>query len=139
MGVAGVRVGYVVSQSANIDEIKKVQNPYAVNAFAVATIKALQSSEVREDMENYSSEVMEYSKPKVEDFYRKNNIKFYPSAANFHLLRADKSLAEFLKSKGIFIRVKESLPGMVRVSIGTKQDTEKYLSAVQEYLKTTQK
>jgi len=138
MGVAGVRVGYIVSQNANIDEIRKVQNPYAVNAFAVATVKTLQSSEVRGDMGNYASEVMEHSKPMVEDFYRKNNIKFFPSMGNFHLLRIEKGLVDFLKNKGIFIRVKESLPGMVRASIGTKQDTEKYLSAVGDYLKTTQ-
>lgn len=134
MGVAGVRVGYIVSQSANIDEIKKIQNPYAVNAFAVAAIKTLKFPEVKEDMENYASEAMKHSKPIVEDFYKRNNIKFFPSIGNFHLLKMEKGLADFLKTKGIFIRVKESLPGLVRVSIGTREDTKKYIKAFQEYL-----
>lgn len=134
MGVADLRLGYVISQSANIDVLKRFQNPFAVNAFAVAAVKTLENPEVRGDIENYVSEVMKSSKPAIEDFYRKNHINFFPSETNFHLLQADKGLADFLKTKGIFVRVKESLPGMVRVSIGTKQDTEKYLSAVQEYL-----
>ena len=134
MGIAGLRAGYIVSQKENRDELEKFRQPYEVNAFAVAAVKTLESPEVLKDIKNYVSEVMDVSKPILEEFYEKNGIKFFPSAANFHLLQTEKGLAEFLKSKGIFVRVKESLPGLVRVSIGTKEDTKKYIRAFQEYL-----
>ena len=101
-------------------------------------------------MEDYVKEVMERSKLKLEKFLREKNIFFYPSRANFLLLRfenldkmgdEDKSssspltadrVVEGLKSKGILVRPKSAPDGKkaIRVSIGRTKDTEKLISAL---------
>ena len=103
---------------------------------AAVAMKALRHPEVVDDIKKYIAEVMEVSKPMLEQFYRENNIKFYPSNAGFHLLQYN-GLSEFLKSKGILVRPRSDPKGTVRVSIGTREDTRKYLEAFQEYLNSS--
>ena len=135
MGISGLRAGCVVSQEKNIKELRKIRGPYDVNMAAAAAMKALRSPEVAADIKAYISEVMDVSKPMLEEFYTKNGIRFFPSGANFHLIEdRDRHITDFLKSKGILIRPRSDPPGTVRVSIGTREDTRKYLEALQEYL-----
>jgi len=136
MGISGLRAGCVVSQEKNIKELRKIRGPYDVNMAAAVAMKALRHPEVVDDIKKYIAEVMEVSKPMLEQFYRENNIKFYPSNAGFHLLQ-DNGLSEFLKSKGILVRPRSDPKGTVRVSIGTREDTRKYLEAFQEYLNSS--
>jgi len=103
---------------------------------ASAAMKALRHQTVRDDIKKYVDEVMKVSKPMLEDFYRKNGIKFFPSSAGFHLLE-EPGLYDFLRQKEgqrILIRPRSDPPGTVRVSLGTREDTEKYIEALQEYL-----
>lgn len=138
MGVSSLRAGYVISQKQNIEELKKIRGPYDVNMVAVAAIMALRHPEVVENMQGYVKEVMEVLKPMLEDFYRKNNIEFFPSGAGFHLIKAD-GLYDFLRSSEspypILVRPRSDPKGTVRVSIGTRDDTAKYMLAFTEYLK----
>ena len=147
-GLVSTRVGYLISQTKNIRELLKIRGPYDVNMFAkVAVISALEDLKY---MEDYVKEVMEKSKLKLEEFLREKNIFFYPSRANFLLLRfenldkmgdEDKSssspltadrVVEGLKSKGILVRPKSAPDGKkaIRVSIGRTKDTEKLISAL---------
>jgi len=135
MGISGLRAGCAVSQEKNIKELRKIRGPYDINMAAAVAMKALRNTAVVDDIKKYVSEVMNVSKPELEEFYRKNGIKFFPSGAGFHLLE-DKELYEFLKLKGILVRPRSDPPGTVRVSIGTREDTRKYLETLNEYLKT---
>lgn len=142
MRIARLRPGYIISQAENIatkdpedPKLDNFQNPYAVNGLAVAAMKKLKDPEVTKEMQGYVAEVMNVSKPAIEKFYELNGVTFFPSEANFHLLKMSKEFVEFMKSKGIFVRIKKDLPGMVRVSIGTGEDTAKFLNVFQEYLK----
>ena len=138
MGISSLRAGYVISQKQNIEELKKIRGPYDVNMVAVAAIMALSHPEVVEDMQDYVKEVMVVLKPILEDFYRKNSIGFFPSGAGFHLIKAE-GLYDFLKSSEspypILVRPRSDPKGTVRVSIGTRDDTAKYILAFTEYLK----
>jgi histidinol-phosphate aminotransferase len=136
MGASGLRAGCVVSQKRNIKELQKIRGPYDVNMTAAVAMKALRHPEVVDDIKKYISEVMEVSKPMLEQFYKENNIKFYPSGAGFHLLKDD-GLSEFLKSKGILTRPRSNPKGTVRVSIGTREDTRKYIEAFREHLSSS--
>lgn len=138
MGVSSLRAGYVISQKQNIEELKKIRGPYDVNMVAVAAMMALRHPEVVKNMQDYVKEVMEVLKPMLEDFYRKNNIEFFPSGAGFHLIKAE-GLYDFLRSSEspypILVRPRSDPKGTVRVSIGTRDDTAKYMLAFTEYLK----
>ncbi len=138
MGIAALRAGCVVSQSVKIAELRKVRSPYSVNMTAVAAMRALIEPKVVEDIRSYVSEVMTVSKPMLETFYRENGVEFFPSGAGFHLLEAP-GLYDYLEEKKILVRKRPDPVGTVRVSIGTEEDTRKYIEAFQGYLKATRK
>ncbi len=122
------------TQEENIEELKKIRGPYDVNMFAkVAILAALQDLE---HMKDYVREVMESSKPKVERFLKERGVSFYPSSANFLLLKVAEAeeLVEKLKEKGILVRPKKDAEGKkaVRVSIGGLQDTERFIKSFGE-------
>ena len=116
-------------------ELNKIRGPYDVNTLAAIALKTLRYREVREDIRKYTDEVMHVSKPKIEKFYREKGVKFAPSAANFHLIEAP-GLYDFLKARNILVRPRSDPAGTVRVSIGTKEDTEKYIKAFKEFLQS---
>ena len=131
-GLVASRAGYVISKEENIQELLKIRGPYDVNMFAkVAILAALDDKEY---MESYIKEVMEESKPRLEKFLREKNIFFYPSQANFLLLRVEnpQKIIDGLKSRGILVRPKMGPDGKdaVRISIGTLKDTEWLIEAL---------
>ncbi|MDP2585746.1 MAG: aminotransferase class I/II-fold pyridoxal phosphate-dependent enzyme [Candidatus Levybacteria bacterium] len=138
MGIPGLRAGYVISQSKNIGELEKIRGPYDVSMPATVAMRSLKYPEVVRDMKAYAQEVMKVSKPMIEDFYKKNDIRFFPSGANFHLIE-DKNgdITDFFKSKGILVRPRSDPRGMVRISIGTRENTVRCIKTFQEYLNSS--
>jgi len=135
-GLVSARAGYVISQKRNIQELLKIRGPYDVNMFAKTAILA--ALEDPKYMENYVKEVMEKSKPKIEKFLREKGVFFYPSAANFLLLKVanPQELIENLKLEGILVRPKSAPDGKkaIRVSIGTFKDTEQFIRVFKDIL-----
>jgi len=131
-GLVSARAGYAISQENNIQELLKIRGPYDVNMFAKTAILAALSD--TKYMEDYVKEVMELSKPKLEEFLRGKKIKFLQSRANFLLLKLEKPerVIENLKQAGILVRPKEWPDGSpaVRISIGTSKDTERLIEAL---------
>lgn len=142
MGIAGLRPGYVISQAKNIAQLRKIRGPYDLSSLSAVAMKALRYKEVVADIKNYVLEVMTVSKPTIEAFYQENGIRYFPSSAGFHLLEfADKKQRDgfvaFLKKQHeILVRPRPDPSNTVRVSIGTKQDTQKYIEAFSDFLKS---
>jgi len=137
-GLVSTRPGYVLSQEKNIKELLKIRGPYDVNMFAKTAICA-----ALEDLgyvKKYAREVMKKSKPKLEKFFRKNNVKFWPNSANFLLVKPknQKKAIKILKSEGILVRQREdsNIKGTIRVSIGTLKDTNRFIKAYSKVLKS---
>jgi histidinol-phosphate aminotransferase len=80
-GLVSARAGYLISQEGNIRELLKIRGPYDVNMFAKTAIMA--ALDDIKNMEDYVNEVMEIAKPKLEEFLKKEEIFFFPSAANW--------------------------------------------------------
>lgn len=126
--LASLRVGYLISNPKNIEEMNKVAAPYNVNQFGVVAASA--ALDDVSYMKNYVSEVMTKSKPLFESYLNKNNIRFYPGSANFLLVEVgnSKEVYEFFKNEGILIRPqKGKLENCVRISLGTLKDTEEFI------------
>ncbi len=136
-GLVSARPGYVLSQEKNIRELLKIRGPYDVNMFAKVAIRA--ALEDLEYMRSYIKEVMEKSKPKLEKFFQENKIKFWPSVANFLLVKPDnqKRALEILQNEGILVRPRKgpNIDGTIRISIGTPKDTERFIKAYSKILK----
>jgi histidinol-phosphate aminotransferase len=127
-GLAGLRVGYVIATKNNVSQLRKVCGPYNVNIVAVAA--ARQALLNKNEMLGYAREVVAEAKPFVEDFFRKNNIKFYRSAGNFILVKPEKpeQVYENLKQNGILIRprTESGIEGTVRVTITTLEQMKQF-------------
>jgi len=135
-GLPALRAGYVLSKEENIQELKKIRGPYDVNMFAkTAILAALEDSKYVKD---YVKEVIRVSKPKLEEFLREKRIFFYPSVANFLLLKVanPREIIEKLKQRGILVRPKPAPDGKeaIRVTIGTLEDTERFIKAFDKVL-----
>ncbi|MFC1616586.1 pyridoxal phosphate-dependent aminotransferase [Candidatus Margulisiibacteriota bacterium] len=127
-GLAALRIGYLISQKQNIDNMLKVRIPYDINMPAV--IAASASLDNISDIENYIAEVMYSAKPKLEDFFQKKGIKYVKSGANYILFQPPiKDLDKILEEKGFRVRIqnKPLIDGFLRVTIGTAAQTQKFL------------
>ncbi len=138
-GLAGLRLGYIISDKSNIKNIRKVLSPYSVNGVAVTC--AFAALKDQRYVKNYVKEVNESKKM----FYKALDslkIKYFKSDANFVLLSLGKNAGYFckkLKEDGILVRDRSSdamLDGCVRVTIGTKKQTEELAKAINNAVKS---
>ncbi len=141
LGIPALRAGVIASHRRNIEELIKIRGPYDVNMAAVLAMRALRYPEVVADINNYVSEVMHVSKPMVEAFYDDFGIKYYPSSAGFHLLKFENNnrrdnFVNFLKEHGVLVRPRSDPKNTVRVSMGVRKDTEKYIEVFKKYLRS---
>jgi histidinol-phosphate aminotransferase len=101
-----VRFGYILSSKANVSELNKIRGPYAVNQLSVVAAKA--ALEDPTYMQEYVEEIRSVSKPMFENFLNERAIEFWPSAANYYLVRFSepKQVEMSLRSAGIRVRPK---------------------------------
>jgi histidinol-phosphate aminotransferase len=132
-GLAGFRLGYIISNKSNIKNIQKVISPYSVNSIAVASAFAALN-----DQKYIKDYVTEVNKSK-ELFYRSLDslkVKYFKSDANFVLLSLEKKADSFcrqLKQEGILVRdrsMDKLLYGCVRVTLGTLEQTKRLIYAI---------
>lgn len=129
-GLASLRIGYAISSRQNISEMLKIRGPYDINMPAFVAAKAALAD--LKSLNRYVDEVMNKAKPMVEDFFKKNNIEFYPSRANFLLFRMGNSsiLVNKLKNLGFLTRPRKGkgIEGTIRVTIGTVSQMKKFIN-----------
>lgn len=122
-GLAGFRIGYLISNTEIQEQIEKIRSPYNVNMAAV--IAASAALEDREDMEAYRDEVMKKAKPFFEDFLKQQEIPFFESQGNFILCAPKNSETAFqaLKKNGFLVRPQSApeIAGTLRITIGTAE------------------
>ena len=135
-GLPSIRAGYVLSQKKNIQELLKIRGPYDVSMFAkTAILAALDSTKY---MKDYVREVMKKSKPRLEKFLKEKDVAFFPSAANFLLVKIPhpEKVYKTLKSRGILVRPRKgpNINGTVRISIGTKEETDRLVDTLNKIM-----
>lgn len=137
-GLAGLRLGYIISNQSNIKIIQKVLSPYTVNI--VAAICAIAALKDLDYAKKYIAEVKK-SKLLLYRGLNKLGIKYYKSDANFVLLKIGPQVAQFcekLGEKGILVRDRSNdqlLDSCVRVTLGTVNQTKQLIEALREVIK----
>lgn len=129
--LAGMRLGCIISNKENIDNIKKVISPFSVNALAMkAGIAALDDAQY---FYNLKKEILA-SKEELAEFFTKLGAKVYPSFANFLLIDFGKK-AEFiynkLRKENITVKLFKKgslLENHLRVTIPTRLGVERIKS-----------
>ncbi|NVM53583.1 MAG: histidinol-phosphate transaminase [Candidatus Helarchaeota archaeon] len=140
-GLAGLRVGYAVSNEEMINFLKNVQKPYSLNIIGQAIIPVIINSI------SYIDETIQKIKEErkwLESAYQTvDNLKMYPSRTNFFLLRilkeeftADKLIKQLME-KNIIIRDRSDQPLLkkcVRITIGTHDMNEYVITSLKKIL-----
>ena len=134
-GLAGLRIGYGIGSPAVIAAFEKVRQPFNLNTLAqVAALAALEDGEhQRRTQENNKAGLQFFTAACT-----RLGLTFLPSAANFILVRVGtgQPVFEAMQRLGVIVRPMGGyrLPEWIRISIGTPQENERCLAALQQVL-----
>lgn len=145
-GMAGLRLGVVIGNPKLLEYMHVVKMPFSVNSAAVAT--ALKLLDSRETVVASAKDALR-EKDRLVVALTERGYTFNTGHSNSILLNAGAHagpLTEYCRSKGVLIRNRsnERFPselngrrpvmwGKVRVSVGTSEETNQFLSALDEF------
>jgi histidinol-phosphate aminotransferase len=137
-GLAGLRIGILASDAAQIAMVRRVASPYNVNAVALAVLpEALGDQEY---VKEYVADVQR-GRALLQQELQTLGLIYWPSHANFVLVRVGPAHAEFiqaLRAKGILVRDRNSDPGCagcVRLTVGSQEHTQTLIRALRDVMK----
>jgi histidinol-phosphate aminotransferase len=137
-GLAGLRIGYLISQKENIEMISKILVPsYSVDCLAVAA--AMAAIEDKAYMNAYVDEVIENREQFVEEI-EKLGFQAIRSRANFILIHFGEwtgKVKSALAEQKILVRERSDLKGFLRFTIGTKEQMQRVLAILQSFCTKT--
>jgi histidinol-phosphate aminotransferase len=137
-GMAGFRVGMLAAAATQVQNLRRACSPYNVNGVALACLPTALSDQ--EYVRQYVTEVQS-SRTRLQNELGALGIPFWPSQANFVLVRIGPLLAEFvrsLKARGVLVRDRSSdsgCDGCVRITAGWEAHTDRLLTALHEALR----
>jgi histidinol-phosphate aminotransferase len=134
-GLAGLRIGYGISQPEIISGMNRVRQPFNVNSVAqTAAIAAL-------DDEEHVGKSRELNCRGRDFLYRelgKRDIRYIPSEANFILVEVGDGtgIARALLKEGVIVRDMfcYDLPGFIRVTVGLESENKNFIKKLQNVL-----
>jgi histidinol-phosphate aminotransferase len=136
IGLAALRLGFMIATPGIIGEVNKVRLPFNVNALSQAVaIAALKGKKAfRASIKTIIAE----RERLLEGMEKIEGITPFPTEANFILFRVndpDHVYSALLK-KGILVRnIKEVVRSCLRVTVGTSQENTTFLKALKEILR----
>jgi len=140
MGMAGLRLGYLIGDCQWLEQIDKMRLPYNVGVLTQMTAKIAlehidafnqQTQQICQDRETLYSALKAI-----------NQIDVYESCANFILFRlrgsSSREVFEALKLKGVLVKNlgdnEGPLHACLRVTVGTADENQKFLVALKQIL-----
>lgn len=140
LGLAGLRLGYVMGQSNIIEQLNKIRLPYNINCLTQVTADfALANSDMFDQQTKTICEQRAYV---FSELNKLDGIVAYPSAANFILFKVppNKAADIFLsiKQQGVLIKNMSAQGGLLsdclRVTIGKPDENQAFLEALRTSL-----
>lgn len=137
MGLASLRLGYVMSSPSIIRLFEKVRPLYEINAFAVLTgIKVLETPQWIESNIRQFNEAKRYILRQLDSL----KLKYFPVNSNFIHIKVGNAacIVDFMKRNGVLIKISPNMPvfrGFIRVSITKESDMKKFANLLKEYLR----
>ncbi|WIF95506.1 histidinol-phosphate transaminase [Caminicella sporogenes] len=134
-GLAGIRLGYGVSNKRVIEILNKVKPPYNINRLSQKIgIIALENKDI---FLKHVKEIIKERNRLVKEIENIKHIEVFPNNSNFILIRSEKyeEILKRFKCKGVGVReygVNGDLRNCIRISIGTKEENDIVLRALKE-------
>ena len=142
-GLAGLRLGLLAGQEKHLRWIRRVLSPYSVNCVALAALTAALNEESSPHRQSYLNWYVSEVKQARTDFLAgltQIGLQYWPTEANFVLVNIGPAHQQFvaqLRTEGILVRDRSADPGcdgLVRITIGTREQMSKALCAIQRTL-----
>lgn len=136
-GMAFLRIGMLAGPAELMRYVRKVSSPYNVNGVALACLPDALGDEAYVDW--YAGQVRA-GREKMMQGLRGLGVEFFPSHANFLLMKIGPKHAELvraMRAHGVLLRDRSSDPGCtgyVRLTIGTDEHVQQGLAALRESL-----
>ncbi|HEX6529050.1 MAG TPA: histidinol-phosphate transaminase [Burkholderiales bacterium] len=135
LGLAGIRLGYLVGRPEWVAQLDKVRPPYNVSVLTQAA--ALFMLERLEVLEEQAARIRAERKNLGEKLAALQGVTVFPSEANFFLIRvpdADRT-CQALKQQNVLVRnLNPGIRSCLRVTVGTPDENRILLSALKESL-----
>lgn len=130
VGLAGIRLGYMISNKENIGYINRVRSPYNINSLTQEIgLKALENKAIV----NKNIEIVKSERERMKKVLEANGLKPLSSHTNFLFFKAPKELFELLWNKDILIRdFGGELEGYYRLTIGTPEENNIVIRTIEE-------
>lgn len=131
-GLAGLRIGYAVSNPEIADLLNRVRQPFNCNSLALASAVAVMNDDefVKKVAENNRLEMARY-----EAFCTAQGLEFIPSCGNFITIDFKRPAAPIygaLLREGVIVRpiAGYGLPNHLRISIGLPEENDRFFAAL---------
>jgi histidinol-phosphate aminotransferase len=135
LGLAGIRLGYLVGRPEWVAQLDKVRPPY--NVSVLTQTAALFMLERLDVLEQQAARILSERKSLGEALQALKGVTVYPSEANFFLIRvpdADRAYAA-LKEQNVLVRnLNPGIRNCLRVTVGTPDENRILITALREAL-----
>ena len=129
-GLAGLRIGYGVGSAELIGYLERARHPFNVNRLAeAAALAALDDEEHPRRTREMNAAGIEYLSRALPAL----GVRVWPTDANFLLAEAGPGAVDALLREGVIVRPMRGfgLPDHIRISIGTPEENERLVKALQ--------
>ena len=137
-GLAGLRLGLIAGPGEWLQHVEKVRLPYNVGVLTqLVAEEALQHGEL---LDAQAAAIRSERSRLYAELEREPRTTPYPSDANFILFRTSEAQRTFegLKARGVLIKnlhgSHPALEGCLRVTLGTREENDRFLGALKESL-----
>ncbi|NYF79244.1 histidinol-phosphate transaminase [Granulicella arctica] len=136
-GLANLRIGMLAGNVELLKYVRKVCSPYNVNGVALDCLPVALADE---DYLAWYTEQVRIGRERMMDGLRTMGVPFFPSHANFILMKIGPKHAELVKAMrkhGVLLRDRSADPGcdgFVRITIGVEEHVTLGLAALQTSL-----
>jgi histidinol-phosphate aminotransferase len=138
LGMAGLRLGFLAGSTAWLEHLEKLRLPYNVGVLPqVVALKLLEHHDV---LLHQAEQIKRDRVALYRQLDETAGVRVYPSEANFLLFRVAHATEVFggLKQRGVLIKNLHGghplLDGCLRVTVGTPEENERFVKALQESL-----
>ncbi len=136
-GLAGLRIGYILSSAGIISSLSRIFNPKSVNI--IAQTAALAALDDVEYMKRYVKDV-QTSKRMLKSFFDNHDIHAVNGRGNYIMVQHPElsRLVEEMEKENIFVRDRSSfsmLPNYFRINLGTVSQTEDLIKRLESVLR----
>jgi histidinol-phosphate aminotransferase len=136
-GLANLRIGMLAGNAGLVKYVRKVSSPYNVNGVALDCLPVALADDA---YVQWYAEQVHAGLGRMMDGLRVLGVEFFPSHANFVLMKIGARHAELVKAmrgRGVLLRDRSTDPGCdgyVRITVGVDEHVTRGLAALKESL-----